>query len=49
MTGNIQMLSSVQNKDGGIVTFGDNNKGHVIGIETVGNPNKPLKDTVLIY
>jgi hypothetical protein len=41
MTGNIQMLSSVQNKDGGTVTFGDNNNNeHVIGIGTEGNPNK---------
>ena len=48
MTGNIQLLSSFQNKDGGTVTFGDNNKGKVIGIGSVGNPNKPIIDNVLL-
>ena len=42
------MLSSVQSKDGGTVTFGDNNKGNAIGIGTVGNINKPLIDNVLL-
>ena len=48
MTGNIQLLSSFQNKDGGTVTFGDNNKGKVIGVGSVSNPNKPIIDNVLL-
>ena len=48
MTGNINLLSTVQHKNGGTVTFGDNNKGNVIGIGTVGNPNNPLINNVLL-
>ena len=48
MTGNIHLLSSIQHKNGGTVTFGDNNKGIVIGIGTVGNPNNPIINNVLL-
>ena len=48
MTGNQELLSSIQFKNGGTVSFGDNNKGQVIGIGTVGNVSKPLIDNVLL-
>lgn len=48
MTRNINLLSTVQTKSGGTVTFGDNNKGNVIGIGTVGNPKNPLINNVLL-
>jgi len=46
MTGHIQLLSSVQNKKGGTVTFRDNNKRKVIDIGMVGNISKPLIENV---
>ena len=48
MTGNINLLSTVQHKNGGTVTFRDNNKGNVIGIGTVGNPKNSLINNVLL-
>ena len=48
MTGNQNLLSSIIFKDGGTVTFGDNNKGQVIGIGMVGNISKPLIENVLL-
>ena len=48
MTGYQELLSSIQFKNGGTVTFGDNNKGQVVGIGTVGNVSKPLIDNVLL-
>ena len=36
MTGKINMLSSLQHKDGALVTFGDNNQCKVIAIGNVG-------------
>jgi hypothetical protein len=48
MTGNPKLLSSIQYKRGGTVTFGDNNKGQVIGVGTVGNISNPLIDNVLL-
>ena len=48
MTGNQNLLSSIKFKDRGNVTFGDNNKGQVIGIGMVGNVSKPLIENVLL-
>ena len=36
MTGNSEMLNDITYKDGGLVIFGDNSKGYVIGIGNVG-------------
>ena len=41
MTGRINMLSSLQHKNGGLVTFGDNNQCKVIAIVNVGQGKKP--------
>ena len=48
MTERIQMLSSIQNKDKGTVTFGDNSKGYVVGIGIVSDSTKPLIENVLL-
>ena len=48
MTGRPELFSTLQNKDGGTVTFGDNNKGKVIGIGNIGNPKFPLIENVLL-
>jgi len=48
MTGNKELLSSIIFKNGGIVTFGDNNIGQVIGIGTVSNSSKPLIENILL-
>jgi hypothetical protein len=48
MTGNQELLSSIEFKDGGTVTFGDNKKGQVVGVGTVGNISNPLIDNVLL-
>src|SRR3954470_22598670 len=42
MTGKINMLSSLQHKYGGLVTFGDNNQCKVIAIGNVGQGKNPL-------
>src|SRR3954464_14081868 len=48
MTGKINMLSSLQHKDGGLVTFGDNNQCKVIAIGNVGQGKNPLIENVLL-
>ena len=48
MTGKTEMLSSLQHKDGGLVTFGDNNKCKVIAIGNVGQGENPLIENVLL-
>ena len=48
MTGKSEMLSSLQHKDGGLVTFGDNNKCKVIAIGNVGQGENPLIENVLL-
>src|SRR3954470_18962107 len=48
MTGKINMLSSPQHKDGGLVTFGDNNQCKVIAISNVGQGKNPLIENVLL-
>ena len=37
MTGDRKLFSKLEKKNGGSVTFGDNAKGKVIGIGTIGN------------
>src|SRR2546430_11030496 len=48
MTGKINMLSSLRHKDGGLVTFGDNNQGKIIAIGDVGQGKNPLIENVLL-
>src|SRR3954465_15835331 len=48
MTGKINMLSSLQHKDGGLVTFGDNNQCKVIAIGNVGQGKNSLIENVLL-
>ena len=47
MTGDLNLFLSLERKDGGDVTFGDNAKGKVIGIGKVGSPNPSCIDDVL--
>ena len=47
-TGKINMLSSLQYKDGGLVTFGDNNQCKVIAIGNVGQGKNPLIENILL-
>ena len=42
------MLSSLQHKDGGLVTFGDNNQCKVIAIGNVSQGKNPLIENVLL-
>ena len=48
MTGNPNMLNNVTYKEGGLVNFGDNSKGYVIGIGNVGNSETPIITNVLL-
>ena len=48
MTGDPNLFLSLERKDGGDVTFGDNAKGKVIGIGKVGSPNPSCIDDVLL-
>ena len=48
MTGNPDMLNDIIYKDGGLVNFGDNSKGYVIGIGNVGNSKTPTISNVLL-
>jgi transposase InsO family protein len=46
MTGDRSLFSSLVAKDGGYVTFGDNNKGKIIGIGKIGKSPSPCIDNV---
>ena len=49
MTGHPDLFAVLHHKEGGTVTFGDNNKGLIIGIGNIGNIDKPLiKDVLLV-
>ena len=48
MTGEYSLLSTIKSKDDGIVTFGDNGKGKIVGIENIGNPEDPSLENVLL-
>src|SRR5436189_3773027 len=48
MTGKINMLSSLQHKDDGLVTFGDNNQCKVIAIGNVCQGKNPLIENILL-
>ena len=48
MTGDRSLLASLNSKDGGFVTFGDNSKGKIIGIGNVGKESSPMIENVLL-
>src|SRR5436190_1679759 len=48
MTDKINMLSSLQYKDGGLVTFGDNNQCKIIAIGNVGQGKNLLIENILL-
>ena len=48
MTGNPNILTDIIYKDGGLVNFGVNSKGYVIGIGKVGNSETPTITNVLL-
>ena len=48
LAGDHNLLSTFKSKDEGIVTFGDNVKGTIVEIGSVGNPNNPSIKTVLL-
>src|SRR2546430_4172487 len=48
MTGKINMLSSLQHKDGGLVIFSDNNQCKVIAIGNVGQGKNLLIENILL-
>ena len=48
MTGNSSKFVNLSKKDGGLVTFGDNKKGKIIGKGTIGNDSCTLIENVLL-
>lgn len=48
MTGNPEILKDITYQDGGLVNFGDNSKGYVVGIGNVGNSKTLLISDVLL-
>src|SRR5205809_3850645 len=48
MMGKIILLSSLQHKNGGLVTFGDNNQCKLIGVGNIGQGKNPLIENVLL-
>ena len=48
MTGNAKLFSSLSPKESGNVTFGDNGKGKIIGIGTIGKYPSPIIENVLL-
>ncbi|XP_057496707.1 uncharacterized protein LOC130781518, partial [Actinidia eriantha] len=48
MTGDKSMFASLNPKDGGFVTFGDNSKGKIIGIGNVGKEPSHIIENVLL-
>ena len=50
MTGDSSQFSKLTSIDEGYVTFGDNNKGKIIGKGTIGNKsNLFIEDVLLVY
>ena len=48
MIGHPDLFVVLHHKEEGTVTFGDNNKGSIIGIGNIGNIDKPLIKDVLL-
>ncbi|GMI75526.1 hypothetical protein HRI_001221900 [Hibiscus trionum] len=47
MTGDMSRFMDLKPKSGGVVTFGDNSKGHIKGIGSIGNHSTILIENVL--
>ena len=48
MTGDKSKLSSFTSMDGGFVTFGDNSRGKIIGVENIDNYSSSCIENVLL-
>ena len=49
MTGDKSFFTTLASKDGGSVTFGDNKKGKIIGIGSIGiSPNPSIENVLLV-
>ena len=48
MTGNPKLLNNLKYEDGGMVNFGDNSKGYIIGIGNVSSSETPTISNVLL-
>ena len=48
MTGNKAMFSTLTPKDGGYISFGENKKGKIIGIGSIGKSNTSTIENVLL-
>ena len=48
MTGNKDLFTSLKEKDGGNVNFGDNSKGKVVGIGSIGNSSICINDVLYV-
>ena len=48
MTGDFSKFSRFTKKDGGFISFGDNAKWKIIGIENVSNSSSPIIENVLL-
>ena len=48
MTGNQSKFVNLSRKDDGLVTFGDNKEGKIIGKGTIGNDSGSLIENVLL-
>ena len=42
------MFASLNPKDGGFMTFGDNSKGKIIGIDNMGKEPSPIIENILL-
>ena len=42
------MFATLQPKDSGYVTFGDNNKSKIIGVGSIGKDHSPIIENVLL-
>ena len=48
MTGDNSLFTSLSRKEGGTVTFGDNGKGKIVGIGTIGKSPQPTIENVAL-
>ena len=47
MTGDKSKFISLENREVGMVTYGDNNKGRILGVGTIGNSSNTFIEDVL--
>ena len=48
MTGNKAMFATLQPKDGRYVTFGNNSKGKILGVGSIGKNYSPIIENILL-